>query len=263
VKLAVHISAYGRVLLFLLFFVPRPGRADSQTANPGEAASLAATPAPALSPAQTKLSKSFFLRGQAYFRQGKYQAAWLEFSSAYELSRLPDLAFNLAQCEVRMNRPKDAIAHYREFLSAKPDDGESASIRQEVARLERELNGGVDPALATAAPRPRRIPIASVVLGGSAVLLTIFGGIAVGVASSNFNSLSVSCKPNCSPNQVQGVRATLDAGDAMFGLAAASAVAFAIVLPFELGVFRKTKQNPPKVALGFGLDSSGIAERRF
>lgn len=209
-----------------------------------------------------RAGQQFFLRGQALYEQGKYQAAWLEFSSAYEISPLPDLAFNLAQCELKMGRTKDALAHYREFLRAKPSDQESASIRETIARLEQEV-GGAPPVSAAPPPPRRRLPLVTIVLGSSALLFTLFGGIAVGVANSRFNELAASCKPNCAHEQVQQVGTSLNAGYAMFGLAGASAVAAAIALPFELRARRKEQAQAPTATLSLQLTAGGIAEGRF
>lgn len=216
--------------------------------------------------------KQFFLRGQELYQQGNYQAAWLEFSSAYEISPLPDLAFNLAQCELKMGRTKDAIAHYREFLAAKPNDPESASIRETIARLEQQTNGTPPPAAAPPPPPPpqrRRLPVISIALGSSALLFTLFGGIAVGVATSHYNSLASSCKPNCAHEDVQQVGTALNAGYAMFGLAGAAAVGAAIALPFELRAARsgseqpQPQQQPPAAALNMRSGTSWLAEARF
>jgi tetratricopeptide (TPR) repeat protein len=266
-RLSVHIVGAGCFLSFLIMGTPRSSRAEGETAKPAQGSPSIAEPGPAplLSAEQLKASEQFFSQGQALYQQGKYQAAWLEFSSAYELSPLPDLAFNLAQCEVKMNRLKEAVAHYREFLRAKPDDKESGSIRDEVAWLERQINGILEPVPASPVPSEpqHRIPIAGAILGENALLFTIFGGVLVGLASSNFNALAATCKPNCSPELVQGGRSLSYAGDAMFGLAATAAVAAAIVIPFELGVFGRTKHSAPNVAMAFGPVSSGLAERRF
>ena len=62
---------------------------------------------PPLSKAQIMAAKTFFDRGQKLYNEGKYEAAWIEFSSAYEIARrCPTWIFNLARCEVKMGRTK-------------------------------------------------------------------------------------------------------------------------------------------------------------
>lgn len=247
-------------------------------AGPGAPASSAgSTAAPPLSKAQIVAAKTFFDRGQKLYSEGKYEAAWIEFSSAYEIAPLPDLIFNLARCEVKMGRTKEAIAHYREFLAAVPNDPAAPRIRTEIETLERRQQGLPEPTTttATAAATPdgtpsttsnpasggRKFPLASALLGGGTALFVLFGGVAVGVATSRYGTLSepppVGCKPTCSDEQVGSVRTPLNAGYAMFGLAAVAAVATAVVLPFELGLFNREK----KVSLFVGPNSLGVAGR--
>ena len=243
----------------------------------GSASSAGSTAAPPLSKAQIVAAKTFFDRGQKLYSEGKYEAAWIEFSSAYEIAPLPDLIFNLARCEVKMGRTKEAIAHYREFLAAVPNDPAAPRIRTEIETLERRQQGLPEPTTttATAAATPdatpsttsnpssggRKFPLASALLGGGTALFLLFGGVAVGVATSRYGSLSepppVGCKPTCSDEQVGSVRTPLNAGYAMFGLAAVAAVATAVVLPFELGLFNREK----KVSLFIGPNSLGVAGR--
>lgn len=225
------------------------------------------------SKAQMLAAKSFFDRGQQLYNEGKYEAAWLEFSSAYEIAPLPDLVFNLARCEVKMNRNKEAIAHYREFLAMVPQDPAAPRIRTEIEQLERKMAGlpeqpepaanaatPVTPPPAAAEPG-RKFPLASVLLGGGTALFLIFGGVSVGVATSRYNTLSepapTGCKPDCSDGDVANVRTPLNAGYAMFGLAAVAAVATAVVLPLELGLFKKER----KVALQAGPGTLGLVGR--
>lgn len=211
------------------------------------------------SKAQMKAGQTFFNRGQQLFQEGKYEAAWLEFSAAYEIAPNPDLILNIAECKVKMNRPKEALTHYREFLRLRPDSLEGARVRGEVARLEAEVNG---PPPAPSSPS-RRFPVVGSVLAGSTLLFVVFGGAAVGVGMSRFNELSTTCKPLCSDEQVQNVRTPLNAGYAMFGLAAVTAVAAAIALPLELKVFNKAKEKDKgaNVALGLGLGTLTFAGR--
>lgn len=253
-----HILTRTTLFLTLLCAVPRLGLANEPPPP---------TPTGSPSKAQMLAGKQFFDRGQQLYQEGKYEAAWIEFSSAYEIAPLPDLVFNMARCEVKMNRVKEAIGHYREFLRMRPDDPESERIRDEVARLEKQMNGTDVPAPIPPPPPPppqpqRRFPIAGTLLGGGTVLFLVFGGAAVGVANSRFNDLQGTCSPRCSDEQVQTVRTPLNAGYAMFGLAAVAAVATAVVLPFELGLFGKDKENKgTKVALRFSLSSIDVAGR--
>ncbi len=270
-------------LLTLLLSIPPPVYAyGDQEAPPPQSEPDTTTPKPKSEPphppdthptdtqpppskAQMQAGKKFFVRGQELFKEGKYEAAWIEFSSAHEIAALPELIFNMARCEVKMGRLKEALAHYREFLEARPDDPEGDRIRDEIARLDRQLNGVPEPSSPPPSPPPpppkRRFPIAGTLLGGGAALFLIFGGISLGVGLSRYNDLADSCKPHCTDSQVQTVSTPLNAGYALFGLAAVAAVAAAVVLPFELGAFHKEKDKERQAALAVGPGSLTVVGR--
>jgi len=247
------------VVLSVLSVTPQVSRAEQGVNRSAESPSKA----------QLQAAKKFFMRGQDLYQEGKYEAAWIEFSSAYEIAPLPDLVFNMARCEVRMNRIKDAIGHYREFLRMRPDDPESDRIRDEIVRLEQQLGRANEQPAAAPPPSlpppppsaPRRFPIASAILGGGAVLFVILGGASTGVATSRFHDLETTCKPACTDDQVQTVRTPLNAGYALFGLAAAAAAVGAVMLPFELGLFNKEKGKERSLALRFGPGLLEVAGR--
>ena len=259
-RLPTHFSSRLLLAAALLVSIPHLAGADQGTAPPAGSAGP--------SKPQMQAAKKFFDRGQELYKEGKFEAAWIEFSSAYEIAPLPDLVFNLARCEVKMNRIKEAIGHYNEFLKMRPDDPESDRIRDEVTRLDRQLRGVPEPIAAPPPPPPappaRKFPVGSVILGSSTALFLIFGGVGMGVANSRYSDLLNNvCHHRCSDDQVQSVRTPANAGYAMFGLAAVAAVATAIVLPFELGVFRKDKDKDKdqKVALRIGPGSFEVAGR--
>ena len=265
-------STLGFTFVFGHALAGAPTHAAANASPPADASLTAHPAAPPLSKAQIVAAKTFFERGQQLYSEGKYEAAWIEFSSAYEIAALPDLIFNLARCEVKMGRTKEAIAHYREFLAAVPNDPAAPRIRAEIESLERRQRGvpepgtgpTQDPPPPTAGPTPssgRKFPLATALLGGGSALFLVFGGVAVGVATSRYNSLlepaPTGCKPDCTDDQVGSVRTPLNAGYAMFGLAAVAAVATAVVLPLELGLFNREK----KVSLLIRPNSLGIAGR--
>lgn len=236
-------------------------------ASPAHAADAPVYVAPPPSKAQLTAGKKFFERGQQLYQEGKYEAAWIEFSSAYEIAALPDLVFNLARCEVKMGRWKEAAAHYREFLAAKPGDPETAHLEAEIKRLDRRAQGLPDeetPSATAPLPTPaaeRKIPLAGALLGGGAVLFAVAGGISLGIGAGRYNDavalreMGTDCGP-CTEEQKSAIRTPLNAGYAMFGLAAVSAIAAAIVVPFELGLFNRGKsvsllRRPPRAAFSF------------
>ena len=125
----VRCVAMGAQVLFLALAIltVRDSRAADPPANetPNGTPNGTANPPPNEPPppteAQLQAGKAFFLRGQRLYLDGKYGAAWLEFSSAYEITSSPDLIVNMARCKEKMNHPLEATEHYREFLRLRPD----------------------------------------------------------------------------------------------------------------------------------------------
>lgn len=222
------------------------------------AADKGATP----SPAQLSAAKAFFANGQALYAQGKYEAAWLEFSSAYAVVPLPDLLFNMARCEAKLGRNADAARHYREFLKQSPSDPEAAKIEAEIVRLEAQPSEPGTPAAGAAPPPPpveapaRRIPLITTVAGGTAVVLLIAGAATLGYVGGQYGDLKARCNERCSPTEWTGLRSASYAGYALLGLSAAAVAVAAVALPFEL---KKARER--RVALSIGLGSLGLAGR--
>jgi len=178
-------------------------------------------------------AKEFFERGKTLFIEGKYDAAWVEFSSAYQIVELPDLLFNLARAEERMNRPADAAKHYREFLTKSPDDPDAARIRGNIALLEHKaaLNPLPPP---RGQDQPRRFPLYSTIAGGGTLLFAIIGAAALGTATAKYNGLASTCAPTCSMTDALSLKPTYQTGQAFLTLAAIGAAGTAGLLVWEL-----------------------------
>lgn len=243
----------------------QPG--EGSTPTPAQTPPAPTLPAPTA--AQMHAGKAFFVRGQQLYHDGKYGAAWVEFSSAYEITQSPDLILNMARCKEKMNHPLEATEHYRQFLRLRPDDPEAPQIREQITRLEQQMNSANAATAPAQAPTPtpapssqRPFPIIGTALAGGAALFILLGGISIGVGKSRYDDLSKTCKPACSDDQVQGARTPYNAGYAMFGLAAVSAVAAAVVIPYQLGLFSGGVKAPePKTSLLIGPGSLFVVGR--
>jgi tetratricopeptide (TPR) repeat protein len=230
--------------------VPGTARAAEKGASPNQA--------------QLNAAKGFFANGQALYAQGRYEAAWLEFSSAYQMVQLPDLLFNMARCEAKLGRNADAAKHYREFLKQSPSDPEAPKIEAEIARLEGRSPEPVAPAPVAPPPPPpapveppaRRIPLITTVAGGTAVVLLIAGAATLGYVGGQYNDLKARCNEMCNPTEWTGLRSASYAGYALLGLSAAAVAVAAVALPFEL---KKARERHVALSIGFG--SLGLAGR--
>lgn len=233
-------------------------------AHPGLAPAEEQAP-PAPTAPQMAAAKSFFENGQALYREGKYQSAWLEFSSAYQMVQLPDLLFNMARCEAKLGRREDAVRHYREFLERAPNDPEASTIRAQIDQLSGKASEtAVAPSPPPAAKEPsgrpdvfRKIPVITTALGGGAVILLIAGAATLGHVGSEYSALSDRCNRTCDPAEWTGLRSASRAGYALLGLSAVAVVAAGVLLPWEL----KKMRTERKVSLRVGPAMLGMAGR--
>lgn len=193
--------------------------------------------------------RAFFEKGQSYYKQGKYQAAWVEFSSAFQIVELPDLLFNIARCEVRMGRRADAAKHFRQFLVARPNDPEADNIRRQIA----ELEGTSAAAGASGSSWTTRAPWISIATGGAGLLLVVGGAGALGAANATYYSLQTSCGTACDPSLASPGRTQSAVGYSLLAVGFVAMATAAVVLPFEL----KKKDAPTKLAVS--LSPSGLA----
>lgn len=248
------------------------GAGPAQSAQPAaEAGQAAAAPQPAAAapkelgpqvsgPGQ-EAARAHFERGVDLYTSGDFPNAWLEFNSAYQIVPLVDLLNNLARCEVRMGRLRDALDHFQRFISSRPNDPDGEYIRQEIARLEGEL-GRKDPIAApakevTAPPPPRRyIPIYGILTGAATLAALIAGAATLGVVNSSYNDLQARCAPVCNVADVNVLERQAYAGYGLLGVGAAGALTTGIVLYFELRSHRETTLRP---LAGLSLSSPALA----
>ena len=82
--------------------------------------------------ALTEMARQRFQEGVKFFDQKKYEEARAAFLQAYALKRHPAVLLNLAQSELRANRPAEAARHFAQYLRENPN---STSLeRQEAER---------------------------------------------------------------------------------------------------------------------------------
>lgn len=76
-------------------------------------------------------AQAFFQRGTKLYRQGKYEAALIAFTEAQRFAKLPELDYNMAVINERLNRAPEAIEYYRAYLrdADHPSDAERVQAR--------------------------------------------------------------------------------------------------------------------------------------
>ncbi len=82
--------------------------------------------------ATIEMARQRFEEGVRYFDKKEYDKARAAFLQAYALKRHPAVLLNLAQSELRSDRPADAATHFDEYLREYPDaKPEQRSVAEE------------------------------------------------------------------------------------------------------------------------------------
>lgn len=111
-------------------------------ATPAFAADTARSPAGTTAPttvAATDRARSLHIEGAKLYDEGKYEQAYVAFVAAWALKKHPQIAGNLADCEMKLGKYRDAADHYR-FITrnvagdVKPEDQARAEGRLKEAQ---------------------------------------------------------------------------------------------------------------------------------
>ena len=154
-----------------------PGTGATQPAAGGTAAT--APKPPPLPAGVLEEAQRLYQFGQDAYGKGRYDVAFGSFNRVYQLTKSPDLLYNLAKVALKLDQKEVAIGYYRQYLSSHPPD--EAEVQKEMDAL----TGGAAPAPAPVAPTPapsdgetkvpRWVPWA--MIGGGAGLLGISLGL--------------------------------------------------------------------------------------
>jgi len=108
------------------------------------ASSAAQTKTPAASSvvAATDRARALHLEGAALFEQKKYDQAYVAFVAAWALKRHPQIAANLADCEVKLGKYRDAAEHFM-FMVRDPKGEAQSEEKQEAQRRLKEVQAKI------------------------------------------------------------------------------------------------------------------------
>lgn len=82
--------------------------------------------------ATVEMARARFREGVQFYDQRQYEKARLAFLQAYALKPHPTVLLNLAQSELRGDRPEDAAGHFAEYLRTTPDASEAEKQEAEL-----------------------------------------------------------------------------------------------------------------------------------
>jgi hypothetical protein len=81
------------------------------------------------------LSRAHYASATAYFDQGDYEHALIEFEEAAKFAPRPEFDFNIARCYELMGDAVKAVTHYRAYLEKRPNASDRADVEDALSRL--------------------------------------------------------------------------------------------------------------------------------
>ena len=84
-------------------------------------------------------AKLHYQLGASAYEKGRYEDAVREFKASYDLSKKPDILFDLARALTKLDRPEEAIDYLKRYLVAAPDSPDAPTVRSELQAREAAL----------------------------------------------------------------------------------------------------------------------------
>lgn len=202
---------------------------------------LLASAASAQTDASDARARAHFSAASAYYEEGDYAQALVEFRAAYDLSHRAGLLYNVYLCEERLGHLDAAVEALEAYLGSDVEVPNRATLEARLGHLhERQAAGAstvevaeVDVATAPAPPAAEG-PSTLAIAGFSVAAVGLVGFAVFGPWTlAEDGRLSSTCSPTCAPGDVELLRATSIASDVSLGVALAGAVVgvIGLVLP--------------------------------
>lgn len=279
-----------QLLVSALVSVAMVAPASPATKPAADSGAAAATPATTADEANLKRAEELFLNGRQLFKEGSYEAAILAFQESYDLSKLPDILYNIGNSYEKLGDFANArkyLDQYRAFAPEKERENLGRRIQnldqrlreqEEKARAERERQAleakqpepvappPVTPSEPQPTPRKDRVfgPAAGVLTGVAAVGLGL--GIGFGVSAQSQRNEALKHCAGFDGGTVCNVDAqqALDAqksralgADISFAIAGAAAIALIAVVVVK--ATRKKSEQQARLAPWGGPRGAGLA----
>lgn len=84
-------------------------------------------------------ARAYFEEGRAAYAQGRFDVARAWFRKAWERKKLPELLFNVAQCDAQLGEHERAVRHYQQYLDLSPTSGNRALVTDLIAQSKAAL----------------------------------------------------------------------------------------------------------------------------
>jgi tetratricopeptide (TPR) repeat protein len=222
-------------------------------------------------PAVDARARSLFLEGRDAFSRGDFATAARAFSQSYELSRRPQLLYNIGTSYERLHNWNEALGAFRRYVELVPDAADLAEVQSRIRVIEVEVQHQVAPpppqvettTRVVVVERPVVVPpdpprtwrTVFWITGGLAL---ISGGatLAVGLlANSHYNNLVADCgaRGGCPETVIEELEnrvAIVNGGIVLTSVLAAAAVT-AFILDVTRPQRRPTFHQVPTARAGF------------
>ncbi len=194
-----------------------------------------------------------FQSGAAYYDAGEYEAALREFESAYQLSRRPQLFYNMYLCEQAIGNLENAASHLSHFLSEVEEIENRASLESRLLHLQERVSrraaGEPEPSIEEEASPPEVIvsseppsergPNVGAIAGFSVaafglVSAAIFGPLTI-AEDDSIASSACGMTGTCTGEQTSTLTTYALLTDISFGVALAGAIVGGVLLLIDPG----------------------------
>lgn len=196
-------------------------------------------------------ARDLFNAGQTAFEAGRFEHARDYFRQAHQLSQRPQLLYNVAQAEDRLQNEDAALDAFEAYLEALPDADNRGAVRARIDALRTAIERR-DAAREGDGDAPR---LRWTWLTGATALVT--GALAITmwvVANNEYDSLESGClvmDGGCTQDEVaqSSVEEFVLATNVMLAVSLIATVATAIALPIEL---TRSPSNATNASLRIG-----------
>lgn len=207
-------------------------------------------PIPHLTPDELAVARQHFEAGTQAFEDNRYEVALNEFTTSFEISKEPDLLYNLHRVAIRLGQKDMAVNYLRQYLEYRPAD--AVKIQTEID----QINAQPLPPPAPPAPPTPRVGATAADTGPAAprwpgVVLMVFGGASAATGAALLAATGA-LATDTATDKVRG-NSLLGAGGFLLGTGVVEVIGGAV-----LYLKRRPRAQVALVPSGAGLQLVGL-----
>lgn len=153
----------------LFFFLLICGLASTLAAD----ARAQAAPEASTSAAATERARKLFVEAARLYDEGQYAQAYVAFAAAWAIKKHPSIAGNLADCEMKVGKYRDAAEHLRYIAKDTSGEAKAEDKRRAQERLD-EVSKRLGVLAVTVIPNGSEVTLDGAPLGKSPLVDTVF-----------------------------------------------------------------------------------------